>query len=149
MLQNTSQLLYCVSANEEATVAIPTDPVALPLVALPIVQAAPIDVIQMSFVTESRVNIDSIGDEQVVDWGVGIIGGSIADRVAPRMRAHFASFGDLLRHDGEELVEEEDVIDEMQDLPEHDFLRSCFYLGFNDYIDHSIGGFALQIPSIL
>ena len=39
-------------------------------------------------------------------------GGSIANRVSTRRRAHFSSSGDVLRHDLEELAQEEDMTNE-------------------------------------
>ena len=63
--------------NEEVAPAIPTilaDPAAL-APALPPLQAAPIDVNQLSSHTELGVNDESCEDEQEVDRGVGVIGG--------------------------------------------------------------------------
>ena len=53
----------------------------------------PIDVIQLSSDTESGVNDDDNGEAEREVEGEGE---SIADRVAARHRAHYASFGDLL-----------------------------------------------------
>ena len=52
----------------------------------------PIDVIQLSSDTESGVH-EADEEEGEVQ---GVLGESIADRVAARRRAHFASFGDVL-----------------------------------------------------
>ena len=52
----------------------------------------PIDVIQLSSDTESGVNNDEDEEGEVERE----LGESIADRVAGRRRAHFASFGDLI-----------------------------------------------------
>lgn len=87
--------------DEEA----PTTPaelaLSLPISLLP--SAIPIDVIHLASDIESVV-CNNNRDDGEVDVVVND-GGIIANRVSTRRRAHFASSGDVLRHDQKELAQ--------------------------------------------
>ena len=73
----------------------PSQPSRMPLFPTSLLPSAtPIDVIRLLSNTESGANDDN-EEEGEVD-GVMNDGGSIADIVSIRRRAHFASFGDVL-----------------------------------------------------
>ena len=79
------------AARPSATPTPAAAPANSPLSLLP-ATTPPIDVIQLSSDTESGVN-ETDDEEGEVQRDLGE---SIADRVAARRRAHYASFGDLL-----------------------------------------------------
>ena len=87
--------------------------------------------IQLYSDTKSGVNNDEDEEREVE----GETGESIADRVAARHCAHFASFDDLLLYDMEEFLEEDEM--PAKSMINDGFLPSYFYTGFNDPIDPS------------
>lgn len=74
-------------------------------------------------------------------------GGSIAEKVAIRLRLNFIKFVDLPWYDVEELVEEEDMTYEMHELEQRDSMF-CFCTSFNGQVDPNSVVLLILIPPI-